>query len=339
MNMAEVKKLARERMKGFCNLCPECNGVWCSGKVPGMGGCGSGEGFKRNFKSLREIKIRMKTIHDVKNPRPEVEILGRKLDLPIMIAPVTGSEINMGGYLTEDEYIDSVVFGAIGSNTIAMIGDSGNPSFYEAGIEATKKAGGEAIAIIKPRENEEIIKRIRMAEEAGAIAVGIDIDGAGLITMKLFGQPVGPKSIDDLKEIIASTKLPFILKGIMTVEEAKIAVEVGASAIIVSNHGGRVLNHVQGVAEVLEDIAREVKGKIAILADCNVREGVDAYKYLALGADCVLIARPAIWGAVAGKREGVKTVIEAMKNQLTQAMILTGTQTIEDISAENIVKP
>src|SRR3712207_6354852 len=92
--------------------------------------------------------------------------------------------------------------------SLSMIGDTGDPTAYEAGIASLKKAKGLGIAIIKPRHNEEIIKRIRLAEEASAIAVGIDLDGAGLLTMKLFNQPVEPKSIEDLKILVQSTKLP-----------------------------------------------------------------------------------------------------------------------------------
>ena len=90
------------------------------------------------------------------------------------------------------------------------------------------------------------MSRIRDAEKAGAAAVGMDIDGAGLVTMALKGQPVSPKTVQEIKEIISSTKLPFILKGIMTPIEAELAVEAGAAAIVVSNHGGRVLDHTPG---------------------------------------------------------------------------------------------
>ncbi|OPJ55171.1 alpha-hydroxy-acid oxidizing protein [Alkalithermobacter paradoxus] len=337
MNLKEVKQLARERMKGYCRVCKECNGIACAGEVPGMGGCGSGDSFKRNYESLKNIKLVLKTIHDAKNPDTSIEIFGRKLDLPLITAPVTGSSINMGGYLSEEEYSDSAVIGSIKANTIAMTGDSANPDFYIAGLNSIKKVNGEGIAIIKPRENSKIIECIRKAEEAGAIAVGIDIDGAGLVTMALHGQPVGPKTLEELKELKESTKLPFILKGIMCVEDALLAVEAGVDAIVVSNHGGRVLNHSLGVADVLSDIVKAVGGKITILADGNVREGTDILKYIALGADAVLVARPIIWGAYGGYDEGVKLVIDNFKNELKQAMILTGCKDIKSIDNTKIV--
>ncbi len=337
MDLKEIKKLARERMKGYCRVCKECNGVACAGEVPGMGGTGTGESFKRNYEALRNVKVVLKTIHEAKDPDISIELFGQKLELPFITAPVTGSSINMGGFLSEAEYSDDAVLGSIDAGTIAMTGDSGNPQFYIDGLNSIVKAKGKGIAIIKPREKDKVIENIKKAEEAGAMAVGMDIDGAGLITMALHGQPVGPKTLEELKEITSSTKLPFILKGIMTVDEAKVAVEAGASGIVVSNHGGRILDHALGSADVLSQIARQVKGKITILADGNVRHGVDILKYIALGADGVLAARPIIWGSYGGRREGVKTVINNFKNELKQAMILTGCKDIKAVDDTKIV--
>ena len=244
----------------------------------------------------------------------------------------------MGGYVNDAEYSDDVVLGSLDARTIAMIGDTGDPKCFEHGINAIKKAGGQGIAIIKPRANEEIIKRIKIAEEAGAVAVGIDSDGAGLVTMKLFGQPVGPKSFEDLKILVQSTKLPFIVKGILSVEEAILCADAGVDTIVVSNHGGRVLNETLAPCEVLEDIVKAVGDRINVLADGSVREGVDILKYLALGAKAVLIGRPLIWGSVGGRQEGVKVTLETLKNQLYQSMILTGCNDVNNVSPKTIIK-
>ena len=127
-----------------------------------------------------------------------------------------------------------------------------------------KENGGEGIVFIKPWENHDIIKKIKLAEEAGAYAVGVDIDACGLVTLSMHGKKVVPKDVEALKELKASTKLPFIVKGIMTVEDAMLAVEAGVDAIVVSNHGGRVLDCTPGAADVLPAIAEAVKGKVTI---------------------------------------------------------------------------
>src|SRR5208337_390879 len=205
---------------------------------------------------------------------------------------------------------------------------------WDSGMKAISSNRDRAIAIIKPRAQKEIISRIRDAEKSGAAAVGMDIDGAGLVTMALKGQPVSPKTVQEIKELILSTKLPFILKGIMTPIEADLAVEAGAAAIVVSNHGGRVLDHTPGTADVLPEIANRVKGKLIIFVDGGVRSGADVLKLLALGADAVLVGRPLAIGAFGGGAEGVTLLINKMKDELVQAMLLTGTPNVTYVNKE-----
>ncbi len=337
MNFLELEKKARENLKGYCRVCPECDGYACAGEVPGMGGTGTASAFKNNIKELKTVRLKLKTIHDRKDPKMNFEFFGNKLDFPILVAPVTGSVFNMGGALSEEEYIQSAVAGSENAGTVAMIGDSADLTMYEEGLRALHKMNGKGAAIIKPRDNKDIIQNIKAAEKIGVSAVGVDIDGAGLITMALKGQPVGPKTVEELKEIVESTKLPVILKGIMTPEEAEIAVEIGAKAIVVSNHGGRVLDHAESTIRVLPQIAERVGGKIMILADGGIRSGVDAFKMIALGADGVLVGRPVVIGAFGGFDEGVTMVLDKMKQELYQAMILTGSEDLKSVNKGKVI--
>jgi isopentenyl diphosphate isomerase/L-lactate dehydrogenase-like FMN-dependent dehydrogenase len=113
----------------------------------------------------------------------------------------------------------------------------------------------------------------------------------------------------------------------MTPDEAEIAVRTGCAAIVVSNHGGRVLDHTHGVAEVLPEIAKAVAGRLTVFADGAVRSGSDVLKLLALGADAVLVGRPVITGAFGGGAQGVQAVLDKMRTELIQAMLLTGVAT------------
>lgn len=332
MDYKEVLKNARENLNGSCKVCPVCNGKACAGQVPGMGGKGTGDAFSVNVEALAEYKLNMRVIHDAKNPDTSFELFGKKMDVPVFAAPVSGTTLNMGGKFTEEEYISWVIGGCLDAGVYPMVGDTAVDSFLITNLEQLKKFKGEGIAIIKPWENSNVINKIRLAEEAGAFAVGMDIDAAGLITLALHGKPVGPKTVEDIKEIVDSTKLPFILKGIMTADEAKLAVQAGVDAIVVSNHGGRVLDQTPGVADVLPEIAEAVKGKVTILADGGVRNGVDVLKMLALGADAVLIGRPFVTASFGGQREGVKSYIESLKSELKSAMVLTGCKTIKDVT-------
>lgn len=332
MNYKELLKSARENLNGSCRVCPVCNGKACAGEVPGMGGKGTGDAFLANVEALDSYKLNMRVIHDAKDPDTSVELFGKKMDVPVFAAPVSGTTLNMGGKFTEEEYISWVIGGCLDSGVYPMVGDTAVDSFLMTNLEQLKKFNGEGIAIIKPWENSNVIKKIKLAEEAGAFAVGMDIDAAGLITLALHGKPVGPKTVEDIKEIVNSTKLPFILKGVMTADEAELAVKAGVDAIVVSNHGGRVLDQTPGVADVLPEIAQAVKGKVTILADGGVRNGVDVLKMIALGADAVLIGRPFVTASFGAGREGVKLYVDTLKSELKSAMVLTGCKTVKDVT-------
>ncbi|KAB2952085.1 alpha-hydroxy-acid oxidizing protein [Heliorestis acidaminivorans] len=333
MDLKEIKASAREKMKGFCRICPTCDGRVCAGEVPGMGGAGTGSSFIENLRALSAVKLNMRTLHDAKEPDMSVEIFGQSLQGPIMGAPITGASYNGGGAISELEMVTAIVKGSAEAGLIGWGGDGADPTMYHSGLEAIKGTG-KGITCIKPRSQDEIIERIKAAEKTAVTAIGIDIDGAGLVTMALKGQPVGPKTKAELTELVQATKLPLIIKGIMTVDEAVAAAEAGAQAIVVSNHGGRILDHTPGAATVLPEIAEELKGKITILVDGGVRSGTDVLKYLALGADTVLIGRPVMQAAFGGGVEAVKVLMDKYKAELYQAMIVTGCKSVQDIGPE-----
>jgi 4-hydroxymandelate oxidase len=323
--MKETRDNARKLMGTFCKVCPICNGKACAGQVPGMGGLGSGSSFTNNVKALANIQFNMRLIHDVTEPNTTVTVLGKKLALPVLAAPIGGVSFNMGGAVSEEEYIVAIINGCKSKDIIGCSGD-GVPDFiHQAGFNAIKSADGHGIPFIKPWEDEELFKKLDAAKATGTDIIGMDIDAAGLITLRKMGRPVSPKSLEKLTEIIRRAGMKFILKGVMTPDEAELAVSAGADAIVVSNHGGRVLDHAPGSADVLADIADKVKGRITILADGGVRTGGDVLKMLALGADAVMVGRPFSVAAVGGLQAGVETYIDTLMSELKQTMVLTGT--------------
>jgi NAD(P)H-dependent flavin oxidoreductase YrpB (nitropropane dioxygenase family) len=333
MNLADIKAAAREKMKGYCRVCPVCDGKVCAGEVPGMGGTGTGSAFRANLEALAAVRLHMRTIHGAADPVTAFDLFGKRLSTPVLAAPMTGTPYNMGGALTERDFIGMIISGSRQAGSLGFSGDGADPAMYDSGLEAIAAEGGHGVAVVKPRAREAVIERIRRAEAAGACAVGMDVDGAGLVTMALKGQPVGPKTSSQLKEFIDSTALPFVVKGIMTVDEAVAAADAGAAAIVVSNHGGRILDHTPGAAEVLPVVAKAVRHRVKILADGGVRSGVDVLKLLALGADAVLVGRPLVVGAFGGGTEGVRFLIDKMTAELKQAMILTGCRSLGEIGA------
>jgi len=339
LSMDTINISARERLRKVCYVCKQCNGKDCASGVPGMGGAGSGASFKRNSEALLNYKINTRVIHDVTNPDTSSSLFGIHLSFPVMAAPITGAVTNLGGAIDELDYNIAVVKGCMDAGTIAFLGDGADPEKYKIAMEALHQFGGMGIPIFKPRaNNDEIIKRIKAAEEAGAVAVGMDIDAIVFKTMELKHQAVKPKSLSELKSILSSTHLPFILKGIMNPRDAAMAVEAGAHALVVSNHGGRVLDEMVGTMDVLEDIVREVRGHIHILIDGGFRTGVDILKALALGAEYVLIGRPVAIAAVGMGSEAVAYYLKTLQAELKKAMILTGCATINDITSDIVRK-
>lgn len=330
--MKEIRKTARDLMTGFCRVCPVCNGKACAGEVPGMGGLGTGSAFMANVQALAKYTFNMRLVHDITEPDTSTTLLGLRLSMPVLAAPIGGISFNMGGKRTEEEYITAIIDGCKQAGIIGCTGDGVPPFIHEAGFAAISAAGGHGIPFIKPWEDAELYEKLSKAENCGAPILGMDIDAAGLITLRKMGRPVSPKSLDTLREIISKIGAKFIVKGVMTPEDATLALEAGADAIVVSNHGGRVLDHTPGTAEVLPDIAAEMKGKLGIIVDGGVRTGADVLKMLALGADAVMIGRPFSIAAMGGLTEGVTTFIAALRTELMQAMVMTGTKSIEKIS-------
>jgi isopentenyl diphosphate isomerase/L-lactate dehydrogenase-like FMN-dependent dehydrogenase len=332
--MKEIREKARELMKGYCRVCPVCDGRVCAGEVPGMGGLGTAASFKDNVAALADVKFNLRLIHDVTAPDTTVSLLGSELSLPVLAAPIGGVSFNMGGRMSEEDYVQAVIAGCRASGTLGCTGDGVPDVIHEAGFAAIAGNGGQGIPFIKPWEDRELFEKLEKAEKTGAQIVGIDIDAAGLVTLRKMGRPVTPKPAEELARIIQSTAMKFILKGVMTPGQARLAVEAGADAIVVSNHGGRVMDHTPGAARVLPALVDAVYGRLAILVDGGVRSGADVLKLVALGADAVMIGRPVSVAAMGGLQEGVQTYLETIRTELIQAMVMTGTQDIKSVAGE-----
>ena len=210
--------------------------------------------------------------------------------------------------------------------------DGPNPLFFDLGMEILRENGGWGVPTLKPRPEETFLPLARRAEECGVNAIATDIDAAGIIHLKKAGQPAGPWPVKAWQKTISQVKVPVILKGVVTVQDARLAVKAGAAGIVVSNHGGRVLDHTPGTAEVLPEIAAAVKGKIKIFIDGGIRSGVDVLKMLALGAEAVLVGRPMAIAAVGGGKEGVTFMLNQYADQLRTAMIYGGCRLLDEVS-------
>lgn len=333
MDMKTLRDTARERMKGFCSLCQVCDGRACAGKMPGMGGAITGSSFTANSHALADIRLNMRVVHECIDPDTHFEFFGSSLSTPIMNGPMAGPNSNCGP-IDDLDFEISLLKGTTQAGSLGWIGDPAREEFFMNGCKAIEEAG-TGVVISKPHyDNANVRLRFQWGKDAGATAFGMDLDGAGILHLKTLGYPVGPKSVQELKTIRSfMPSNPFIIKGIMTADDALRCRDAGVDCIVVSNHGGRVLDGTPGVAEVLPEIAKAVGNDMVILADGAVRSGVDVLKYLALGAKAVLVGRPLCWGVYGGGAEGVKLIIDTYTEQLKQAMILTGCKDLSDINS------
>lgn len=337
--MKEIRDRARELLKGYCRVCPVCDGRACAGELPGMGGFGTGASFKANVESLRAVKLNMRTIHEVNDSSTELTILGQNLSMPVMAAPVAGMRLNFGGPMPEEEYAMEVAEGCLQAGTLGMLGDGPHAELFISILAVLKATNGRAIPVIKPWEDKELLSRLEQVAKAGAPYVVIDVDAIGFTNLRRQGTPVVARSSQQWARIIDQSPLPIVLKGVMTPDETLKAAEAGAAGVVVSNHGGRMLEGSAGTAEVMPAIAQAAKGKTVLMVDGGIRSGGDTLKMLALGADVVLIGRPLAVAAVGGLRDGAHKYLRRIRFELIQAMVLTGCPSLEAIDSSLIWSP
>lgn len=342
MTYEEVRNRAREMMMPRCYVCPECNGRGpCIGQVPGFGGMGANRGFQANYDSLAAVQLNSRVVHGVHVPNTSIDFFGTKISMPVVAAPTGGTTYNMGGKLTEEEFVTAICEGCSKAGTLGAVADGiGDPlPVFEKRLDTLKRLGYKAIVGLKPRLNKDIIERMRLAEKAGVVALTIDLDSAGRAARATKGQTVEPKTLEQLKELVKASRLPLLFKGIMTPDEAELCIQAGAAGIVVSNHGGRTLADTPGTAAVLPQIADVVKGRCYIMVDGTVARGTDVEKYLALGAQCTLAGRHFVRAAHGGLADGVKLFANRLQSELAVAMTLTGAQRVTDINRKMIVIP
>ena len=334
MTYQEVLEAARTCSGPYCKVCPVCNGRACKNAVPGPGSKGSGTVAARNYDAWQNLCLNMDTICEGGPVDTGFTLFGQKYDLPVFAGPVGAVKMHYGDKFTDEEYNAILVPACAKAGIAAFTGDGTNPTVFTAAAKAIGENEGKGIPTVKPWDKETVFAKLDAAKASGAKVFAMDIDAAGLPFLKGLNPPAGPKTVEELKEIIDYAGVPFIIKGVMTVKGALKALEAGAAGIVVSNHGGRVLDSVPATAEVLPAIADAVKGKMTILVDGGIRTGIDVCKALALGADAVIMARPYVTAVYGGGEEGVKVLTAKIKAEMEDAMAMCGVHSLKEITRE-----
>lgn len=331
MDYNEVLAQARTCMGPYCKACPVCNGLGCRNTVPGPGAKGLGTGFIRNYQKWQELCLNMDTICENGPADSTFDFFGTKLVAPVMAAPVGAMKLHYGDKYDDLTYNDLLVSSCAKSGVLAFTGDGTNAAVMDGALAAISAAGGMGVPTVKPWDRDTVFAKLEQVRKADPVAIAMDIDAAGLPFLQGLTPPAGSKSVEELKQIVSWAQRPFILKGIMTARGAEKALEAGASGIVVSNHGGRVLDHCPATAEVLPEIVDAVGGKLTIFVDGAIRSGMDMFKALALGADAVLIGRPFVTTIYGGGEEGVQLYVQKLKAELADTMRMCGAHSLAEI--------
>ena len=336
MNYQEVLEAARNCSGPFCKACPVCNGRACGNAMPGPGSKAPGNVAARNFDKWQEICVNMDTLCPNVDPDISFELFGHRFSAPIFAAPLGAVDMHYGPKYIDQQYNAILVKAAADYGVMALTGDGVNPEIMKSAVADMAKAGGMGCPTIKPWNKEFVFEKLEVVNANKIFAVAMDVDGAGLPFLKAMNPNAGSKSVAEMQEIIDHADMPFIIKGIMTPAGALKAVEAGAKAIVVSNHGGRVQGGVPSTAEVLPAIADAVKGKITIIVDGGIRSGVDVFRALALGADAVLIGRPILTAIYGAGAEGFQIYMDKIVGELKSTMTMCGAASLKDITRDKI---
>jgi 4-hydroxymandelate oxidase len=244
--------------------------------------------------------------------------------------PVFCSPISRLPYMSENDIVN-IAKGIAGAGSLMMLG-IGSTSDMQSAIDA----GAPVVKIVKPyRKTELIYEKIRDAENHGCVAVGMDIDHFYGLLMEdsvLRAEQFAPQHTDELQQIISETKLPFIVKGVLGVSDAEKALRLGASAIIVSNHGSGSFDFSIPSMIALPKIVARVGDKIDVFVDTGFETGNDVFKAIACGAKAVGFASPFILAVAADGSKAVKLLVNQITAELQRTMAAAGCPDLSSIS-------
>ena len=342
MNYSELAASARGNIGPYCKACPVCDGRGCRGQIPGPGAKGSGTVAMRNYEAWQHVLLNMDTLHPYFEASTGVNVLGRDLALPVMIGPVGDVQRHYGKKYNTVSYNGCILEAANGFGTLAWTGDGLDPLIMTKSCEVIAGLGGAGVVTVKPWDEKTLEAKLGQALAVRPAAVAMDIDAAGLPFLKGQNPPAGAKDEGQVAEVASACHeqgIPFALKGVMTPRAAEAAARAGADAIVVSNHGGRVLDGVPATADVLPRIAAAVGDQIEVLVDGGIRTGLDVFRALALGAKAVLMCRPIVVAAFGAGEKGVADYLAQLQRELADTMEMCGAATVADITPDMLFDP
>ncbi|GFS94666.1 hydroxyacid oxidase 1 [Nephila pilipes] len=325
--------------------------------------------LQENREAFKRLRFRPRFLRDVSKRRLNTTILGHNISFPVCVAPSAmhrmahpdGEVATAKGAAAEGVVMTLSTLSTTSLEDVAKAAPEAirwlqlyiytDRDSTKEFITRAEKAGFSAIVLTvdapifghrfaDSRNKFSLPPHLRLGnfpepEKSSVASTSKAVSGLNTYAESMFDASISWKDIDWLKKI---TSLPIILKGILTAEDALLAVEHEVAGIVVSNHGARQLDGVPATIEVLPEIVRAVAGRCEVYLDGGVRNGTDVLKALALGAKTVFVGRPILWGLVHSGESGVRRILQILKEEFDTAMALSGCSTIEDIKPSLVVR-
>lgn len=307
------------------------------------GGAGDEWTLSENVRAFQRWSIRPRMLRGIRDEELDLstDILGSRIEIPILIAPWAYQS------MAHPDGERATARAAERAGTIMVVSTTAEGFMTDVAGASSAPKWWQLYVFTDRGYTAEMLHRVRDAG-FGAVVLTVDFQGIGLRhrdTRNGFVMPIGLAQSDhrfdpaisweDLAWVREQTSgLPLLLKGILTGEDAALAAEAGVDGIVVSNHGGRQLDGAPAGMTALPEVVEAVAGRVPVLMDGGVRRGTDVLKALALGAASVLVARPTVWGLAVAGEQGVVDVLEILRVEFANAMILSGCRTVADITRD-----
>ena len=319
-------------------------------------GSGTELTLRANRDAFSRYVIKPKPMSGVNDPKTNTEFLGIPLSVPVLTAPFGGDAL-----FSQDGHL-AVARANAACGIASIVPEVGSFSYEEVAAAAPAAA---RIGQLHPFDSFDPVARRIKAAGYDALCVTVDCatmgwrtknkmvrfrfdpavwfgnvtdDGEPNVASTFGGGIIPDWTWDQLAEATARHGMPWIAKGILTAESAVAAVNAGASAILVSNHGGRQVDPAPASLDALPEVAAAVGGQVPLLLDSGVRTGADVFLALALGASAVVIGRLAAYGLAADGEHGVRRTIELLTQELRTLMILAGVPDIASLTADTVAR-
>ncbi len=347
VNVGDFERLAEEKLE------PGVAGYF-------FGGAGDELTLRENVDAWGHWRLRPRMLAGLSSWETETEVLGAEVSMPVLVAPVAyqglvdpDGEVAMARAAAAAGTVMCLsTLATMRPRPVAEAAPGGRRWFQlycfqdeavtRALVEEACECGYEAIVVTvdAPRggnRERDLRTGFKIPAELGVPNVEAALGSARAISIEETFELMEPAlSWDYLADLASECRVPVLVKGVLTGEDATLAVEHGAAGVVVSNHGGRQLDRCLATADALPEVVDAVEGRGAVLVDGGIRRGVDIAIALALGADAVLVGRPALWGLAVGGEVGAQRVLELLRQELELTLALCGCASPAELSRAHV---